>query len=51
MAEKYWYRFYTQACPVCGRENVYPKERLFTPKPESWNERHLYADIYDHCNS
>ena len=49
--KKYWYRFSIQICPVCGQEYQHEKERVFTPKPKDWNERHEITQIYDYCNS
>lgn len=42
----YWYEFYHEYCPVCGREETI-KERRYTMKPKSYNKRHHYS--YMNC--
>jgi len=39
--EKYWYKFHYKECVLCGQRDEW-KERMFTPKPESVNERHIF---------
>jgi hypothetical protein len=47
---RYWYKLYVQVCPVCGKEDSW-KERCYTPKPESPEERISYKEIYDYCGT
>lgn len=46
--KKYWYSFYIKSCPVCGSTDTY-KIREYTPKPEDYNKRYEYAEVYDWC--
>lgn len=48
--KKYWYKYYREECPVCGREDVY-KERQYTEKPESILERRVHEVNYDWCDA
>lgn len=47
-ATKYWYFIYEEYCPVCGGMDV-GRERMYQPRPESWEERHQIRDTYDGC--
>ena len=38
-----WYRTIVYYCVLCGRENTY-RERMWTPKPEKWNERYIIKE-------
>lgn len=44
----YWYFVTLKYCPVCGSERIY-RERVYTPKPEAWEDRHKVEDLYDWC--
>ena len=46
--KKYWYKFHTEICPLCGRETFY-KERQETPKPKELQDRYDFKYIYDWC--
>ena len=48
MNVKYWYKFYTTECPVCGRGRT-SKERQYTPKPKSDSKRYRFTFDYDWC--
>lgn len=46
---KYWYLFYEYYCPMCNSVKV-QKERVYgTPKPEEWEKRHIWIEVYDGC--
>lgn len=47
-ATKYWYYFTEDYCPVCSGTDI-SKERMFTPKPEDYDERHNMREVYDYC--
>ena len=38
---KYWYKFHYRECVLCGKREGW-KERMFTPKPENLNKRHIF---------
>lgn len=45
----YWYKFYIEECPLCGRGHSY-KERVYDiPKPTDINDRYHYSQPYDWC--
>lgn len=48
--KKYWYLFTWIGCPVCGRGHTY-KERMYSPKPKGYLNRHKESEIYDYCNA
>jgi hypothetical protein len=45
---KYWYKIIHDYCPVCGSEST-GRWRLYTPRPDSWQDRHEYNETYDYC--
>lgn len=47
--KKYWYSFYTHACPVCGSETT-DKQREYSKKPKDYWKRHEVKEVYDWCN-
>lgn len=47
--KKYWYMTYVEYCPVCGKEDTW-RERRYTPRPEKWEDRHDFKEVYDWCN-
>lgn len=47
-ATKYWYFIDEDYCPVCGSTDVY-RERVYTPKPEDWEDRRAMHETYDWC--
>ncbi len=51
MIKKYWYRYYEEWCPFCGRTNIFKTRVYDEPKPKDWNERHTHKEVYDYCNS
>lgn len=46
MIKPYWYKFYTEECPVCFRKTEW-KERVYT-KPKL-HEKYDYRQVYDWC--
>ncbi len=46
----YWYLITHTVCPVCGREEV-TRERQYTPRPDDWYKRNVWADGYDWCDA
>jgi ribosomal protein L37E len=46
---KYWYSFYTQECPICGGGTT-DKQREYSAKPDDYNARHEFVEVYDYCN-
>lgn len=46
--EPHWYLITIDECPVCGcsRET---RERMHTPRPEHFGERHKFELHYDYC--
>ena len=49
-ASGYWILFTHQECPACGGGRHDFQERIFDrPKPEKWEERHIFEHWYDHC--
>ena len=45
----YWILFETEYCPVCGYENTY-QERIFDePKPERYEDRHIWHEWHCGC--
>ena len=51
MKEKktYWYKKTVYYCPVCGRDDTY-KERRFDEKPEEWEKRFTFKEVWDYCD-
>ena len=47
--KKYWYRITIHYCPVCASEEIF-KERQYTPRPEKWQDRNEFVEMYDWCN-
>lgn len=47
-ATKYWYYITNDSCPACGSEDI-SKERMYTPKPEKWEDRHHYTETWNYC--
>ena len=46
---KYWYKYTTFYCPVCGHEDRY-KERVYNEfKPKEYYKRHILTECYDNC--
>ena len=48
MKRKHWYFQYTEECPVCGRSSTV-RERRYTEKPEDFQQRYHYEQIWDYC--
>jgi len=46
---KYWYLEEVWYCPVCGSEDRY-RVRMYTPKPEDRNLRHIWHEAWDYCS-
>lgn len=47
---QHWYRSTTTACPVCGRGDTV-RERVYGPRPVSFEERYFYSEVYDWCDA
>ena len=45
---KYWYFISVEYCPVCGRDDTW-RERRYSPRPEKWEDRHSFKEVYDWC--
>ena len=44
--KSFWYKTYTEICPVCCREDTW-KERVYDkPKPKSINKRHVWKQVF-----
>lgn len=50
MNAKYWIKFTTRECPICGRGGEY-RERQYTEKPKDPAERYKWVAMYDWCNA
>lgn len=50
MKRKYWILTKTYECLWCGNKHV-DKQRMYTPKPESWYDRNIWIHEYDYCSS
>ena len=47
--KKYWYKFITEYCPLCGRDSAW-KERIYgRPKPKKSENRHIFKEEWDYC--
>lgn len=46
----HWYFISTWECPICGRSKTY-RERQYTPRPEAWEDRHEYREVWDYCDA
>ncbi len=47
--KKYWYKFHTLMCPVCGHEKT-EKYRVEGERPADYLDRHTVTEYYDYCN-
>jgi hypothetical protein len=47
-SRKFWIYKEDHYCPVCGNSDVY-RQRMYTPKPEKWEERFTIIEYYDWC--
>ena len=47
--QKYWYKTTVYYCPLCGRDDTY-KERQFNEKPEEWEKRFTFKEVWDYCD-
>ena len=45
----YWYIYFEDYCPVCGRTDAYKFRVYSAPKPVEYEKRHIFAEIYDGC--
>jgi len=45
---RYWYFINEDYCPPCGRTDV-SRERIYGPRPDRWEDRHQFSEIYDWC--
>jgi hypothetical protein len=45
---KYWYKIIIEECPPCGRSEVH-RERMYTDKPEDYNDRYEYHQYWCGC--
>lgn len=48
-SRKYWYFISEDYCPVCGHVKI-ARERMYTPRPEAWEDRHECVEFYDYCD-
>lgn len=46
----HWYRVTVFYCPACGGETKY-KERMYSPRPDKWEERNEWIDAWDYCDA
>lgn len=47
-ATKYWYYIIEDYCPVCGVTDV-TRQRMYSERPEAWEDRHRFMEFYDWC--
>ncbi len=47
---KVWYFIYSNYCPICGRTDEW-RERRYGPKPDKWEDRHQFSEVYDYCDA
>lgn len=50
--QKYWYKRYIGACPVCGKDKSYKVRQYLSDKPDHPDDRVFYLsdqECYDHC--
>jgi hypothetical protein len=46
----YWYHISSYYCPICGRDDTF-RERRYTPRPDRWEDRHEFKEVYDYCDA
>lgn len=44
----HWYYIVVHYCPACGGERVF-RERRYGPRPEAWEDRHEWKEVWDYC--
>jgi hypothetical protein len=50
MKKEYWYKFFIEECPVCGRSSEW-KERIYDkPRPKKKEDRYKFNQTWCHCN-
>ena len=46
----YWYIEYIDWCPLCLSEDRI-RERVYDrPRPDDYNERHIWKEVWDYCD-
>jgi ribosomal protein L37E len=45
----YWYEYQHDYCPVCGWSDDYKVRVYDRPKPDTYQERHHYEEVYNYC--
>jgi len=45
----HWYFITVHYCPVCGFSEEF-RERRYSSRPEKWEDRHEFKEMYDWCN-
>ncbi len=50
MKKKYWYKFFIEECPMCGRNSQW-KERIYgKPRPIKKEDRYKFSQVWCYCN-
>jgi hypothetical protein len=47
-ATKFWFYFTEDYCPICGASDI-AKQRMYTPRPEDYRDRHNMREVYNYC--
>ena len=48
--EGHWYFISDIYCPLCGH-SVRTRTRMYSEKPEAWDDRHDFEEGYDYCDA
>ena len=51
LKKTYWYEYFIEYCPVCCRDDTYKIRVYDRPKPQNFNERHHFKEVYDYCDA
>jgi hypothetical protein len=46
---QHWYYIIDDCCPQCGRDHIF-RERVYGPRPASYNSRHNFTESWDGCD-